>query len=120
MIRRVRVLVVDDQSRARSSLKALLATLPEVETVGEAENGLEALRRIGEVRPDVVLMDVVMPEMDGLQATQRIQTLAPGVRVIVLSLYGEFRQEALAAGAEHFLLKGGPSQELFHAILGEA
>ncbi len=118
MTQGIRVLIVDDQPRARQSLKALLATLPEVEQVQEAEGGAQAVKLVGESQMDLVLMDVVMPEMDGLQAMRLIKSMRPRMRVVILTLYGEYRQEALAAGADGFVTKGGPSQELFDALLG--
>ncbi len=118
MTKAIRVLIVDDQPRARQSLKALLATMPEVGDVREAEGAAQALDLLGAQEPDVVLMDVVMPEMNGLQATRLIKSMKPGMRVIILSLYGEYRQEALGAGADRFITKGSPSQELFDAVLG--
>ncbi len=116
----VKVMIVDDQPRARQGLKALLGTAPGIRVVGEATNGREAVREIPLARPDVVLMDVLMPEMDGLQATRLIKAMLPGTRVVVHSLYTEYRQAALAAGADEFLTKGCPSRDLFAAITGRA
>ncbi len=65
-----------------------------------------------------MLMDIVMPEMDGLQATRLIKSMKPWMRVVILTLYGEYRREALVAGADGFVTKGGPSQELFDTLLG--
>ncbi len=112
----VRVLLADDQPRARQSLKALLATLPEVPLIGEATNGREALDRVKRDHPDIVLLDVRMPELDGLEATRQIKARWPGIRVIVLSMYPEYRSEALAAGADAFLVKGDPPEELLRLI----
>lgn len=114
---RVRVLVVDDQARARSSLKALLATEPRIESVREAANGKQALELALEWRPDVVVLDVRIPESDGVRVTSEIKAVAPQVRVIVLTLYPEYREAALAAGASEFFLKGGSSQQLLNAIV---
>ncbi len=115
----IRVLIVDDQPRARQSMKALLATMPQVGDVREAEGGKEAIEAFGEMNPDVVLMDVVMPEMDGLQATRLIKNLQPQARVVILTLYSDYRQDAFAAGADRFVTKGGPSDEIFAAVLGD-
>ena len=111
-----RVLVADDQRPTRQGLRALLNLLPGVEWVGEAANGREAVTLATERRPDVVLMDVQMPVMDGLEATRRIKSQRPEVRVIVLTLHGDRRAEALAAGADVFLVKGGPPECLRNAI----
>ncbi len=119
MTQEIRVLIVDDQLRARQSLKALLATMPEVRDIREAEGATEAVQSVDELKPDVVLMDVVMPGMDGLMATRLIKSVHPKTRVVILTLYPEYRQEALAAGADRFVTKGGPSQELFDALLGQ-
>ncbi len=116
----VKVMIVDDQPRARQSLKALLGTAPGIRVIREAANGREAVREAPLARPDVVLMDVLMPEMDGLQATRLIKAMLPETRVVVLSLYGEYRHAALAAGADEFLTKGCPSRDLFAAITSRA
>ncbi|MHB0857554.1 MAG: response regulator [Anaerolineae bacterium] len=113
-----RVLVADDQRPTRRGLRALLTLMPDVEWVGEAANGKEAVTFVAEQRPDVVLMDVRMPVMDGLEATRRIKGQQPEVRVVVLTLYAEYRAEAFAAGADVFLVKGGPTEALWSAIFG--
>lgn len=113
---KINVLIVDDQPRARQSLRALLGTLPQVASIGEAGNGLEAVQSIEESQPDVVFMDVRMPVMDGLEATRRIKACWPQVRVIVLSLYAESADEALAAGADAFVGKGEPPERLLKVL----
>lgn len=102
----------------RASLKALLATLPPVDSVQEADDGEQALRFVSEWKPDVVLLDARMRALDGVQTTRAIKALAPGVRVIVLSLYPEYREQAMEAGASDFVIKGADSQDLLNAILG--
>ena len=99
MERRVGVLIADDRSTARRALKALLALHPQVEVVGEAKNGGESVDLVAERRPDVVLIDMQMPVMDGVEATRRIKEQWPEVRVIALTMYAKYRAEALAAGA---------------------
>ena len=111
MVKRIQILVVDDQPRARRSLKALLATWPQVEGIREAANGREAVGLVEEYRPDVVLMDARMPEMDGLQATRFIKARWPQVKVIMLSMYADYLDEALAAGADAFVSKGEPPEK---------
>jgi DNA-binding NarL/FixJ family response regulator len=113
---RIRVLLADDEPRARQSLRALLTTQPQVWLVGEATNGKEALDRLEQDRPDVVLLDVRMPELDGLEATRQIKARWPGLRVIVHSMYPEYRAEALAAGADAFVVKGDPPDELLRLL----
>ena len=114
---RRRVLIADDRSQARDGLRALLATVAEVEVIGEAANGREVVRLVEETGPDVVLMDARMPLMDGLEATRRIKEHYPGVKVIVLTVHATYRQAALDCGADRFLVKGGPDEALVEAIL---
>jgi DNA-binding NarL/FixJ family response regulator len=112
-----KVLIVDDRTQAREGLKALLATAPAVQVAGEAADGREAMHLIEKQRPDVVLMDASMPVMDGLEATRLVKAQWPEVRVIVLTLHAALRAEALAAGADAFLVKGCPAGDLLAAIL---
>jgi DNA-binding NarL/FixJ family response regulator len=116
MLQRKRVLVADDRRPTRQGLRALLAFMPDVEWVGEAVNGHEAMNLVAVRRPDVVLMDVHMPVMDGLEATRLIKSQSPEVRVIILTMYAEYQAEALAAGADIFLIKGGTTEALRGAI----
>jgi DNA-binding NarL/FixJ family response regulator len=85
--------------------------------IGEASNGQEVVQLVAEKQPDVVLMDVQMPEMDGLEATRLIKKQWPQVKVMILTMFPSRRAEALAAGADHFLLKGCPAESLQDAIL---
>jgi len=115
---RVRVLIADDQQPTRQGLRALLALLPHpVEVIGEAANGQDAVRLAIASRPDVVLMDVRMPVMDGLEATRRIKSQWPEVKIIALTMHARYRNQALAAGADVFLLKGCTAEELQAAIV---
>jgi len=111
-----RVLIVDDRRAVRQGLHALLALWPDVTCVGEAADGQEGVKLVAEQRPDAVLMDIRMRGMDGLEATRRIKSQWPEVRVIVLTLRAEYEAEALAAGADVFLVKGGPPEALREAI----
>ena len=112
-----RVLIADDRSRSRQGLRALLATQSGISVVAEAKSGQEALRLAEETRPDAVVMDVRMPAMDGLTATRAIKERWPDVRVVVLTMYDSHRAEALASGADAFLVKGCPAEHLLEAIL---
>ncbi|MGD9029813.1 MAG: response regulator transcription factor [Anaerolineae bacterium] len=112
-----RVLIADDRPRSRRGLRALLTTQPGIEVVGEAGNGREALRLVGETWPDAVLMDAKMPAMDGLTATRLIKERWPGIKVIVLTMYGANRTDAMTAGADAFLVKGCSAEKLLRAIL---
>jgi DNA-binding NarL/FixJ family response regulator len=112
----MQILIADDQTRARQSLKALLATWPTVERVREASNGQEAIRLVEEATPDVVVMDARMPEMDGVQATRVIKQRWPRIKVVVWSMYPEYEAEAQSAGADAFVTKGEPPQQLLARI----
>lgn len=117
MLKTLHILIADDQAHARRSLMALLATKFKLVDTCEADNGIEAVRCVEECKPDVVLMDARMPEMDGIEATRIIRTKCAQVPVIVLSMYGEYRTAALAAGANAFLLKGEPAEQLLAVLL---
>jgi DNA-binding NarL/FixJ family response regulator len=112
-----RVLIADDRAQARDALRALLDTVAGVEVVGQAADGLEAVHQVEEHQPDVVLLDVRMPLLDGLEATRRIKARWPGVRIVVLTVHAGYRQAALAAGADRFLVKGGPDEALVEAVM---
>lgn len=115
----VHTLIVDDSPRSRAGLRALLATCPQVDVVAEAVDGDEAIQQVATCHPDVVLMDARMPGMDGLAATQHIKQRWPHVRVVMLTLYADYRMEALAAGVAAFLVKGCSAEELLQALLAD-
>ncbi len=116
----IKVLVADDEGLVRSGFKVLLDLEDDIEVVGEASNGAEAVERARAIRPDVVLMDIRMPKLDGIQATSQIGTThgLEHVRVLILTTYDtdEYVFEALQAGASGFLLKDAGPAELLHAI----
>jgi DNA-binding NarL/FixJ family response regulator len=115
----VRVLLADDQALFREALATLLGARPEVLVVGEAGNGAEALARSAELCPDVVLMDLHMPVLDGIAATRRLRVEQPGVRVLALTTFDDDEDvfAALRAGAVGYLLKDVSSQRLVEALL---
>ena len=119
MERQVKVLIADDRPTTRQGLRALLALLPEVEVIGEAADGAECVDLVAEYKPDVVLMDMQMPVLDGLEATERIKKQWPEVKVIALTMYATYRARALAAGADAFLVKDGAPNTLAGAILAQ-
>ena len=112
------VLIVDDQPLQRHGFRMLLETAPETEVAGEAGHGSEAIRRAAELRPDVVLMDVRMPGIDGIEATRRIVGAGSRSRVLVLTTFDldEYAHAALRAGASGFLLKDARPEELLSGI----
>ena len=112
----IRVLIVDDSARARAGLRALLATWPEVEVVGEATNGQEAVRQVEEQAPTLVLMDLRMPRMDGVQATRQIKARWPEVSIVVVTISTAAEPDALAAGADAFVVKGDAPERLRTAL----
>jgi len=114
----IRVLLVDDQALFRGGLRALLSTQPEIEIVGEAANGQEAVQCVKPARPHVVLMDLHMPVMGGVEATRRIRSAEPDCSVIVLTTFDDDDEvfEALRAGAAGYLLKDVPLDKLVEAI----
>jgi DNA-binding NarL/FixJ family response regulator len=113
----IHVLIVDDKLPARKGLEALLTMMPRIEVVGQATNGQEAVHLMKKLRPEVVLMDVQMPVMDGLEATRCIKSHWPDVRVIILTMYTTYRSEALAAGADCYLIKETATTMLQNAVL---
>ena len=114
----VRVLVVDDHAIVRKGIRALLATEQSIQVVGEAANGSEAVVLAQSLRPDVILMDIVMPEMDGLEAIRRITEQQPEIRILVLTSFAgvDMVLPAIKAGALGYLLKDSGPQELVQAI----
>jgi DNA-binding NarL/FixJ family response regulator len=114
----IRVLVADDQSMVRAGFRMLLAGEEDIEVVAEASNGLEALDKNARFHPDVILMDIRMPELDGLQATRRILAAQNSARVLVLTTFDldEYVYEALRAGASGFVLKDDSPEQLIAAI----
>jgi len=114
----IRVMVVDDQSMVRAGFHLLLADEPDIEVVAEASNGRDAVAQAARFRPDVILMDIRMPEMDGLEATRRILASDSDARVLVLTTFDldDYVFEALSAGASGFVLKDDPPEQLLGAV----
>src|SRR5919112_5699560 len=115
----VRVVIADDQELVRTGFRVILDSEPDIEVVGEAGDGREAIEAVQRHDPDVVLMDVRMPHLDGLEATRRIVADAgEGPRVLILTTFDldEYVYEALRSGASGFLLKDGPAEQLISAV----
>ena len=114
----IRVLVADDQSMVRAGFRMLLSGQEDIDVVAEASNGLEAVEKADRFHPDVILMDIRMPELDGLEATRRILAMDSGARILVLTTFDldEYVYEALRAGASGFVLKDEPPEQLLAAI----
>jgi DNA-binding NarL/FixJ family response regulator len=114
----IRVLVVDDQSMVRAGFRMLLGGEDDIEVVADASNGLEAVAKAARYRPTVVLMDIRMPQLDGLEATRRILAADPAARILILTTFDldEYIYEGLRAGASGFVLKDDPPEQLIAAI----
>jgi DNA-binding NarL/FixJ family response regulator len=118
MAQSIRVLIVDDHGIVRRGISALLSTETDIEVLGEATNGAEGVEKAEALRPDVVLMDMVMPIMDGIEATRRITAMKNGPRVLVLTSFAADDKvfPAIKAGALGYLLKDSSPDDLLHAI----
>jgi DNA-binding NarL/FixJ family response regulator len=114
----IRVLIADDQQMVRQGFTVLLNAHPGIEVIGQAVDGLDAVAKVAELSPDVVLMDIRMPELGGIEATHRITVAHPGIRVLVLTTFDldEYVYEALRAGASGFLLKDASADQLAEAV----
>jgi DNA-binding NarL/FixJ family response regulator len=114
----IRVMIVDDQALLRAGFRMILGTEPDLEVVGEAGDGRQAVEEVGRLAPDVVLMDIRMPKLDGLEATRRIVSRDGDARVLVLTMFDadEYVYEAMKAGASGFLLKDEPPEQLAEAV----
>ncbi len=117
-VTKARILIVDDHAMLREGMRTLLSPEKDFEIVGEATNGEEAVRLAGELKPDIVIMDIVMPVMNGVEATRQIRQLYPDVAVLVLSAFSDIRYivDLLEAGARGYLLKSSAGKELVKAI----
>lgn len=114
----VRVLLVDDEAMVRAGLRLVLESEPDIEVVGEASDGITALAAAGQLRPDVVLIDIQMPRLDGLAATGQLLAADPDLKVVVLTTFNDnaYVREALRLGASGFLLKVAPPERLADAV----
>ena len=118
----IKILMADDHPVVRAGIRGMLETQPEFEVIAEAENGREAFEQIAKLKPDVVLMDLRMPEMDGVEAIGKIKEKYPNINILVLTTYDTDADivRAVEAGATGYLLKDAPREELFRAVRGTA
>jgi len=117
-MKRIRVLLADDHEIMREGLKLLLAPQADLEIVGEAVDGVDAMEQVRRLQPEVIVLDIAMPRLNGLDAISLIKNCAPDSKVVILSAYEKeaFIHEALKAGAHAYVIKGAPSRELLDAI----
>jgi DNA-binding NarL/FixJ family response regulator len=117
-MRKFRIFIADDHEIVRRGLRATLDAEPDFELVGEASNGRDAVSKITELKPDIVVMDVGMPELNGLEATRQIHDVSPSVRVLILTVHesDQVVREVLDAGAQGYLLKSDAGRDLVHAV----
>jgi two-component system response regulator NreC len=113
-----RILIADDHGVIRAGLRALLSGIPEIEVVGEAVDGRDTLKKAIQLKPNIVIMDLSMPEMGGLEATGRLGQIAPDVRVLILTVHEDesLLKEVVRAGAAGYIIKRAVEDELIHAI----
>jgi DNA-binding NarL/FixJ family response regulator len=114
----IRVALVDDHALVRDGIKALLSVMAPLEVVGEAESGAEAIEMVGRCKPDLLLVDISLPDINGLELTRVLRSQYPSLKVLVLSMYDnyEYVSESLRSGASGYVLKNAPSREIIAAI----
>ncbi len=116
--RPIHILIVDDHPVVRDGLRSMLSTQPDFQVVGEAVNGVEAVQLAARLKPDVILLDLEMPDLDGVSALAQVRATDPQARVIIVTAYDTDERivQAVVAGAQGYLLKGAPREEIFRAI----
>lgn len=118
MDKKTGVLIVDDNQSFSKGMQALLEIQPDMQVLGLAPNGTEAIRLVAELQPDLVLLDAQMPGMTGVEVTRKIKKRWPQMKVILMTMYVDFRPKAIAAGADAFLTKGIPPEHTLSVIRG--
>ncbi len=116
--RPIHILIADDHPVVRDGLRSMLSTQPDFQVVGEAVNGIEAVQLAARLKPDVILLDLEMPDLDGVNALAQVRATDPRARVIIVTAYDTDERivQAVIAGAQGYLLKGAPREEIFRAI----
>ena len=112
----IRLIIADDNPHARHGLQAVLTAHPGIEVCGEASQGQEAIALAAEKKPDVALLDVRMPVLDGIETARLMKERWPKIRIVLISMYADYQVEALESGADVFLVKGCPANELIKAV----
>jgi DNA-binding NarL/FixJ family response regulator len=120
MIKKIRILVVDDSLSFRMGMRALLEIQPDMQMVGFAPNGHKAMDLIEELQPDLVLLDAQMPDVTGIEVTQKIKGRWPNMKVILMTMHPDYRVKSIEAGADAFLTKGLPPENVLSLIRGIA
>jgi YesN/AraC family two-component response regulator len=118
--KKIRILIVDDSLSFRMGMRALLEIQPDMQEVGMAPNGRKAIEMVDELQPDLVLLDAQMPDMTGIEVTRMIKSRWPKVKVILMTMYSDFRSKAIEAGADTFLTKGIPPEHVLSLMRGIA
>ena len=118
MTAKSRILIVDDNHSFRKGMQALLEIQPDMQVVGQAPNGHKALELVEELLPDIVLLDAQMPGMSGVEVTRKIKSRWMQMKVILMTMYADYRSKAIAAGADAFLSKGIPPEHTLAVIRG--
>lgn len=116
MDEKLRLMIVDDNPHARKALSAFISTQDWLKVISEASNGDDAVRKVRDQSPDMILMDIQMPVMDGLKATQIIKEHWPRIKVVILTIYADYRLQAKQVGADAFLVKGCSMEEMTSTI----
>ena len=117
-MKRIRILIADDHSVVREGLRALFQRVPEFNVIGEAADGEEVLRLVGDLRPDVAVVDISMPKVNGIEVTRRIRRSSPQTRVLILTIHEdeEYVYQMFAAGANGYVVKDAGKNDLFTAV----
>lgn len=120
MNKKIRILIVDDSLSFRMGMRALLEIQPDMQEVGMAPNGHKAMEMADELQPDLVLLDAQMPDLTGIEVTRMIKSRWPNVKVILMTMYSDYRSKSIEAGADAFLTKGIPPEHILALIRGIA